>query len=94
MNTQTKVILITKKLDKNDTISNLSTPEPLPEQNNLPAVWDLVIDDMKARDQFGVDKYHMHLQPFNGRDALKDMYQELLDACVYARQMLYERDRK
>lgn len=84
---------MTKKLDTMST-PNLSTPEPPPQQNNLPAVWDLVIEDMKDRDQFGVSKYHMHLQPNNGRDALKDMYQELLDACVYARQMLYERDGK
>ena len=32
------------------------------------------------------------LQPFNGRDALRDLYEELLDACTYIRQVIEERD--
>lgn len=71
-----------------------STPEPAPIKNNLPAVWDLVVADMKARDQFGADRYGTHLQPHNGRDALMDAYQEALDLVVYLRQVIYERDGK
>ena len=67
-------------------------PQPAPVHNNLPAAWDLVIADMMARDQFGLQKYGTHLQPFNGRDALIDLYQELLDAVVYLRLAIYERD--
>lgn len=70
----------------------LIDPEPAPVKNNLPAVWDLVIADMRARDEFGVKKYGTHLQPHNGRDALVDAYQEILDAAVYMRQMIFERD--
>jgi hypothetical protein len=40
----------------------------------------------------GVKKYGMHLQPFNGRDALWDAYQEHMDLIVYLRQAIYERD--
>lgn len=71
-------------------------PEPSPTANkdDLPSVWNLVIEDMIRRDSFGFEKYHMHLQPFNGRDALKDAYQEALDMVVYLRQLLYERDGK
>ncbi|MEO6034334.1 MAG: hypothetical protein ABIQ35_03680 [Verrucomicrobiota bacterium] len=32
------------------------------------------------------------LQPFNGRDALHDAYEEVLDLAQYFRQALYERD--
>jgi hypothetical protein len=77
-------------------MSQTIDPQPLPGKNSntLPAVWDLVIADMTARDKFGRDKYHCILQPFNGRDALVDAYQEALDLVVYLRQAIYERDAK
>ena len=64
--------------------------EPL--ANNGPAVWDLVVLDMKARDAEGRRKYGVPLQPHNGRDVLVDAYQEALDLCVYLRQAIFERD--
>ena len=67
-----------------------NTPEPEPKENNLPAVWDLVIEDMKERDAMGFKRYGMHLQPFNGRNSLRDAYQEALDLAVYLRQRIYE----
>lgn len=69
-------------------------PQPPPNKNTLPAIWDLVIADMVHRDQQGFEKYGMRLQPNNGRDALFDAYQEALDLCVYLRQAIYERDGK
>lgn len=63
-------------------------------RNASPAVWDLVRKDMADRDQEGRKKYGTPLQPFNGRDALYDGYQEALDLCVYLRQAIYERDGK
>ena len=69
-----------------------ATEQPDPVHNEKPACWDLVMKDMTDRDQWGRTKYGTPLQPFNGRDALTDTYQELLDACVYMRQLLYERD--
>ena len=71
-----------------------ATEQPDPIQNQQPAVWELVIKDMNDRDQWGRSKYHTPLQPFNGRDAATDLYQELLDAVVYWRQFLFERDGK
>jgi hypothetical protein len=47
---------------------------------------------MKERDQAGLAKYGTRLQPFNGRDALVDAYQEALDLVVYLRQRIAERD--
>lgn len=51
----------------------------------------LIALDMKDRDDFGRKKYGTPLQPFNGRDALTDAYQEALDLCVYLRQAIAER---
>lgn len=64
--------------------------EPAPKPNNLPSMHDLVIEDMQTRRTFGLEKYGTLLQPFNGRNALKDAYEEVLDLAVYLRQKLYE----
>jgi hypothetical protein len=66
--------------------------QPNPTPNALPAVWDLVQQDMRQRDQEGRARYGTPLQPHNGRDALRDAYEEALDQAVYLRQALYERD--
>lgn len=66
--------------------------QPAPVSNDRPKVWDLVIADMRQRDQIGTQRYGVPLQPQNGRDALVDAYQEILDAAVYLRQAIYERD--
>lgn len=71
--------------------SKLVSEQVDPVQNSEKAVWDLVIGDMAARDQEGLRKYKTRLQPFNGRDALIDLYQELLDAVVYTRQVIEEK---
>lgn len=71
-----------------------STAQPAPVSNAYPFIWDLVIADMQARDRFGLEKYKVRLQPFNERDALVDSYQELLDAIVYIRQLIFERDHR
>lgn len=65
---------------------------PPPVHNSKPRAWDLVIKDMDARNVFGMNKYGTPLQPFNGRDALTDAYEEALDLCVYLRTAIYERD--
>lgn len=71
---------------------DLNRPEPAPEPNTHPVVWDLVMADMRQRDESGLAKYGTRLQPHNGRDALVDAYQEALDLVVYLRQAIAERD--
>ena len=71
---------------------NMNRPEPPPTPNARPAVWDLVIADMRERDAEGIRKYGTRLQPGNGRDPLVDAYQEALDLVVYLRQAIAERD--
>lgn len=68
--------------------------QPPPKPNENPHVWNLVLTDMVKRDQTGYERYGVHLQPFNGRDALQDAYEEALDLCVYLRQKLFEQNGK
>lgn len=68
--------------------------EPPPIKNDKPEAWSLVMKDMEARNDFGKKKYKTALQPFNGRNALKDAYEEALDLCVYLRQAIYEQGDK
>lgn len=72
----------------------LDGEQPAPVPNTHPAIWGVVIADMAARDHLGERRYGVRLQPHNGRDTLRDWYEELLDAAVYARTLLYERDGK
>jgi hypothetical protein len=65
--------------------------QPPPVPSDRPAVWDLVIADMRERDAVGRQRYGTPLQPHNGRDALVDAYQEALDLVVYLRQAIEER---
>lgn len=65
--------------------------QPAPLANNKPAVWDLVIADMRERDTVGRQRYGTPLQPHNGRDMLVDAYQEALDLVVYLRGAIEER---
>lgn len=44
---------------------------------------DLVLDDMRARDRTGRERYGVPLTSGNGRDHLIDAYQEALDLAVY-----------
>jgi NTP pyrophosphatase (non-canonical NTP hydrolase) len=75
-------------------MSGATVYEPDPIANNQPAVWGLVVEDMQARDVMGREKYGTPLQPFNGRDALWDAYQEVLDLSVYLRQAIFEKEAK
>jgi len=68
--------------------------QELPVANDNPAVWDLVLADMARRDKLGESRYGSRLQAHNGRDSLRDLYEELLDGAVYARQLMFERDGK
>jgi hypothetical protein len=51
---------------------------------------DQVANDLLERKQFGLAKYETILQAGNGRDFLRDLYEEVQDAAVYARGRLAE----
>lgn len=62
-------------------------PEPTPGEADVSS---LVIDDLKRRSDFGKRKYGTRLQTFNGRNALTDLYHEMLDGVNYVRQRIEE----
>lgn len=45
---------------------------------------------LAGRKRLGVERYGQPLQAFNGRDALRDAYEEALDLLVYLRQVQVE----
>ncbi len=77
-------------LSNNNTKSEFEQPPPV--TNDRKPVWEVVRDDMAKRDNVGRARYGTPLQPFNGRDALRDAYEEALDLVVYLRQAIIERD--
>ena len=64
----------------------------MPTVNDRPDIQSLVIADIEARRLVGISRYGTALQPFNGRNALLDLYEELLDACCYVKQRLVEEE--
>jgi len=66
--------------------------QPMPTPNASPSVQSMVIDDLAVRLQVGIQRYGTALQPHNGRDALRDAYEEALDLACYLRQAIAERD--
>lgn len=64
--------------------------QPPPTPNKNPSVWLNVIQDMFGRNAIGIERYGTPLQPFNGRNSIQDIYEELLDACVYMKQKMIE----
>ena len=67
------------------------TQEQTPPKPSDGDVWKLVMQDMESRRLFGIARYGVPVQVGNGRDPLVDLYQELLDACVYIRQEIEQR---
>lgn len=64
----------------------------LPVRNDSRDIQSMVIDDIRARREVGISRYGTALQPHNGRDAFRDLYEELLDAVMYVRQVMAERE--
>jgi hypothetical protein len=62
-------------------------PESMSARN---AIRDL----LAARKRLGLERYGSILQSHNGRDAKRDLSEELADAAVYARQLQEERGRR
>lgn len=66
--------------------------QPLPQLNTEPYVADQLKEYIERRKQIGMERYGTPLQPHNGRDGLRDLFEELVDATTYCAQLLLERD--
>ena len=56
------------------------------------SVWQEVVKDMHTREKQGFASYNKYVTLHDGRDSLLDLYEELLDACVYIKKLMMERD--
>lgn len=66
--------------------------QQLPMPNDSVHIHDLVSQDHQDRKALGTERYGTPLQADNGRDALRDAYEESLDLSVYLRQAIEERN--
>lgn len=66
------------------------TEQPLPTPNDRPSIQGLVIADLEVRLAVGIQRYGTPLQAHNGRNALRDAYEEALDLACYLRQAVEE----
>lgn len=64
--------------------------QPLPIPNDQESVHDRVAAAIMARKAVGIERYGIGLQPFNGRDALRDANEEILDLAAYFQQLIDE----
>jgi hypothetical protein len=66
------------------------TEQQMPIVNDRLSIQSMVRADLERREQVGIERYGTPLQAFNGRDAARDLYEELLDAACYSRQLIEE----
>lgn len=64
----------------------------MPVINDSASVQGMVRADLETRERIGRQRYGTALQPHNGRDALRDAYEEALDLACYLRQAIAERE--
>lgn len=69
----------------------VNTEQPSPVKNNNTPIVDLVMKDIQERKEIGYKRYGTYLQANNGRDALRDAYEEAMDLVIYLRQVMEER---
>ena len=55
--------------------------------------WEYVIRDMERRNETGAKKYNKYLTPDTDEDMLNHLYNEVLDAAVYLRTLIIQRDK-
>lgn len=83
-------MLVREEGEEGEAVSKADQREPMPTKGKAD-ILPLVIADLLSRDAVGRKKYGTTLQSHNGRDALMDAYQELLDGAMYLRQVIEER---
>lgn len=66
--------------------------QPMPVPNGRTDIQTMVIEDLRERREVGISRYGTPLQAHNGRDALRDAYEEALDLACYLRQAIEERE--
>ncbi len=70
-------------------VATVKQPRPVPGKVDIAT---LVKKDIEARVHKGMEKYGRRLASNNGNDPDIHLYQELVDATLYCRQMLLEKE--
>ena len=71
----------------------MKQPNPKPgKQNVFPEIKGKILDMIEQRRQEGIATYGTELQTHNGRDVLRDAFEDCLDCLIYLGQALMERD--
>lgn len=65
--------------------------QPLP-RGGRQCVQDRLIAEIEARKQLGIERYGQPLMTGNGRDALRDAWEEVIDLAAYLTQMRMEQE--
>lgn len=55
---------------------------------------DAVVKDMRSREKFGYKKYGKFLTKTTDEDMLQHLYEELLDASLYIKTLIIQRNNK
>lgn len=63
--------------------------QPLPVTGHQD-VFEALIREFRARQQTGISRYGRSLETFNGRDVLRDWFEERLDEDAYFMQLLLQ----
>jgi hypothetical protein len=63
-----------------------------PKPAKKKSITDMVIEDLRGRERKGYETYGGPLLPHDGRDSMRDLYEELLDAAQYIRKVMEERE--
>lgn len=66
--------------------------QPLPVVNDQTDIQTLMIREIEKRREVGIERYGTALQPFNGRNAAQDLFEEMIDGAAYALQIRVEMD--
>lgn len=77
-------VVLTAVLNRLSNMASVSSIPFIPSQ--------ILKEDLAARSAMGAEKYGTVLRTKNGRRAVVDLYQELLDACMYSGQARLEGD--
>ena len=72
-----------------DEVTAATMDQPLSNGNGVD-IANCLCKDIQDRATLGEERYGERLQPFNGRSALVDAYQESLDLPMYLRQLIEE----
>lgn len=67
-----------------------SQPDSIPNQSK--PIVDSVIEELLKRKQLGIERYGVALQSGNGRDALRDAFEEQIDNLLYLKQYMIEKN--